>query len=205
MEAEVANNVELASFHSCSKGFLGECGIRGGFFDLENIDPEVVDMFVKSQSISLCSNTMGQIMTDLMVHPPNLAMESAEAVESYNAEVKSLMDSLKTRATTATEMLNSMTNVQSNEVEGAMYAFPSLKLSQRFCDEAKAQNVAPDYLYCSKVLDNTGVVLVPGSGFLQKEGTHHFRSTILPLPVERFNSVFGELKKFNDKLHNDYA
>jgi len=30
-DKNVADNTELVSFHSCSKGFLGECGIRGGY------------------------------------------------------------------------------------------------------------------------------------------------------------------------------
>lgn len=32
------DHVELASFHSLSKGLHGECGLRGGFMELHNID-----------------------------------------------------------------------------------------------------------------------------------------------------------------------
>jgi aspartate/methionine/tyrosine aminotransferase len=28
------NSLQLVSFHSVSKGFLGECGLRGGYFEL---------------------------------------------------------------------------------------------------------------------------------------------------------------------------
>lgn len=31
------NNVELYSFHSTSKGLLGECGVRGGYLELCNV------------------------------------------------------------------------------------------------------------------------------------------------------------------------
>lgn len=33
-----ANNVELISFGSASKGYFGECGLRGGYMELLNID-----------------------------------------------------------------------------------------------------------------------------------------------------------------------
>lgn len=34
-------SVELVSFHTVSKGFLGECGQRGGYLEMTNIDPQV--------------------------------------------------------------------------------------------------------------------------------------------------------------------
>lgn len=40
-------------------------------------------------------------------------------------------------------------------------------------------------LYCLDLLKETGLVVVPGSGFLQYPGTYHFRMTILILPEEK--------------------
>ena len=37
-----------------------------------------------------------------------------------------------------------------------------------------------DWLYCKELLEATGIVVVPGSGFGQAEGTLHFRTTFLP-------------------------
>jgi aspartate/methionine/tyrosine aminotransferase len=34
-------DVELFSFHSVSKGMIGECGRRGGYFECENVDQGV--------------------------------------------------------------------------------------------------------------------------------------------------------------------
>lgn len=65
--AESKSTVPLVSFHSVSKGFLGECGQRGGFFELVNIPNDMKEQLVKLASVSLCSNTSGQIMTGLMV------------------------------------------------------------------------------------------------------------------------------------------
>jgi len=58
-----------------------------------------------------------------------------------------------------------MKNVKSNEVEGAMYAFPSVFLSKKAIEEAKARKMQPDLFYTMEVLENTGICLVPGSGF----------------------------------------
>ncbi|KAJ8362090.1 hypothetical protein AAFF_G00398030, partial [Aldrovandia affinis] len=37
------------------------------------------------------------------------------------------------------------------------------------------QGQAPDMFYCMKLLEETGICLVPGSGFGQRDGTYHFR------------------------------
>lgn len=47
-------------------------------------------------------------------------------------------------------------------------------------EAANKLKVAPDAFYCSELLENTGIVVVPGSGFGQVDGTFHFRTTILP-------------------------
>ena len=46
--------MELASFLSCSKGYMGECGIRGGYAEVVNLDPGVKAMLLKSISAKLC-------------------------------------------------------------------------------------------------------------------------------------------------------
>merc|ERR1719333_1182895 len=38
---ELNSKIPLVSFHSISKGFTGECGLRGGYFELTNIDAAV--------------------------------------------------------------------------------------------------------------------------------------------------------------------
>jgi aspartate/methionine/tyrosine aminotransferase len=41
MGSNIRDSVELISLHSISKGIIGECGLRGGFMELHNIDKEV--------------------------------------------------------------------------------------------------------------------------------------------------------------------
>lgn len=87
MGPEYSQSIELISFHSTSKGLLGECGRRGGYFECHNLDSDVMAQFFKVASVSLCSNLMGQIMVSLMVDPPKIGDESYEL---YETERKSI-------------------------------------------------------------------------------------------------------------------
>jgi alanine transaminase len=73
MPEEVANGVELISFHSISKGMSGECGRRGGYFECVNLDDEVMEQVYKMASITLCPPVSGQVCTgrDLLMHCTN--------------------------------------------------------------------------------------------------------------------------------------
>lgn len=126
---EPYRSIEMFSFHSTSKGLLGECGIRGGYVEMSNIAPEVKEQLLKLKSIFLCSNSTGQLMTGLMVDPPRQGRESEETVQKYNHETSAILTSMKRRANIVSELLNQMTNIKCNPVEGAMYAFPSIKFS----------------------------------------------------------------------------
>ena len=77
-----------------------------------------------------------------------------------------------------------------------MYIFPKLTLPQKAIDEARKQGKEPDAFYCLALLDATGVCCVPGSGFGQKPGTFHLRSTFLP-PESEFHAFIDRIKKFH--------
>ena len=98
MEKEISESVELMSFHSCSKGLLGECGVRGGYVEFHNFEPEVVAQYNKLRCISICSNSIGQILMDLKCRPPKLGVESDESVLGYEEDVNGLLESLTRRA-----------------------------------------------------------------------------------------------------------
>ncbi|KGG50955.1 hypothetical protein DI09_4p380 [Mitosporidium daphniae] len=79
--------VEIFSFHSTSKGLLGECGKRGGYVACTNIDQEILSQFYKLMSISLCSAIDGQVMLGLMVDPltPDADSEYEKHVQEITA------------------------------------------------------------------------------------------------------------------------
>ena len=80
-----------------------------------------------------------------------------------------------------------------------MYLFPSITLPQKAIDAANAKGIAPDAFYCLNLLDNTGVCVVPGSGFGQKEGTFHFRTTFLAPGTGWVSRITSFHKKFMDE------
>ena len=80
-----------------------------------------------------------------------------------------------------------------------MYLFPSLLLPKRAVSEASRLGMAADEFYCIKLLESTGLVVVPGSGFQQVAGTYHFRTTFLP-PADMLDEVLPKLATF----HTDF-
>jgi alanine transaminase len=194
------DGLQLISFHSISKGFLGECGLRGGYVEMLGLDPEVKAEISKLASISLCSNVIGQVCVGLMVQPPKVGDVS---YSRYSSERSELLGSLERRAKRAHATLNKLEGVSCQPIEGALYAFPTITLSQKAIDAASTKGMAADAFYVSELLDATGIVLVPGSGFHQKEGTFHFRTTILP-PEETLDVFFTLLKEFHSSFMAKY-
>lgn len=41
MGQPISKELQLVSFHTVSKGYWGECGQRGGYFEMTNIPPKV--------------------------------------------------------------------------------------------------------------------------------------------------------------------
>lgn len=61
------DEIELASFMSTSKGYMGECGMRGGMMEIINMCPDVKAMLLKCISAMLCPTTLGQSALDCVV------------------------------------------------------------------------------------------------------------------------------------------
>lgn len=193
----------LFSFHSVSKGFLGECGHRGGYMEFRNIPPDVLSEMVKQQSISLCANVSGQINTYLMVDPPKPGEESHE---SYIAEKNAVLSSLKKKSEILYERINEIDGMSMDVPQGAMYAFvrfelppePGVDVGSMSADERRRYEQERDEAYCMKLLEETGICVVPGSGFGQEAGTFHFRTTFLP-PQEEIEELVEKLRAFHEK------
>jgi len=194
------DNFELFSFHSVSKGFVGECGQRGGYLEAVGINDDVKAELYKLSSVDLCPNTTGQMLIDLMVRPPQ---KGEESYPLYTEESQGIYNSLKRRAEKLTKFLDSLDGVSCNNAEGAMYAFPQIKLPPKAVQAAKDANMKPDTFYAISLLEEAGVCVVPGSGFGQKDGTFHFRTTFLP-PEAKMDQVMDRLGKFHNNFMKKY-
>ncbi|XP_014248318.1 alanine aminotransferase 1 [Cimex lectularius] len=195
------DKMELASFMSCSKGYMGECGLRGGYSEVVNLDPAVRAMFLKSISVMLCPTVLGQAVMDCIVNPPRC---SEPSYEMFMKEKEDVLCSLKDRAKMVQETFNSIEGFSCNTVQGSMYAFPQMKLPSKAIAKAKEKKQCPSVMYAFELLESTGICIVPGAGFGQKPGTYHFRTTILPQP-EKLKVMLDTFKKFHMKFLKDYS
>lgn len=147
------NTLEMASFMSCSKGYMGECGIRGGYCELINLDPGVMAMFKKSLSAQLCPTTLGQATIDCVVNPPR---EGEPSYEQFMSERNKVLSDLKERAELVSATFNTFEGFSVNPVMGAMYAFPQIKLPPKAIEAAKQAGQAADTFYAFQLLEKTG-------------------------------------------------
>lgn len=173
------DDIELVSFHSVSKGVFGECGRRGGYMELQGMDPAVADELYKLASSSLCSTVSGQIMVSLMVRGPDATDES---YAEHEAEKRAIYESLKRRSQIVSAGLNCIPGFSCQPAAGSMYCFPSVQMPVKAIERAAAMGggETPDSLYCVSLLKATGICVVPASGFVQKPGRFGFRTTFLP-------------------------
>jgi len=197
---DMGADVPLVSLQSTSKGFYGECGRRGGYMEVNGFDPAVKAEMYKLSSVGLCPNLGGQITMAMVMAPPEPGEPSYDL---FVAERDAILDSLKRRAKTLVAGLNALDVVTCNESEGAMYAFPKIDLPAKLVAEAEAAKMAPDAMYCMKLLEGTGIVVVPGSGFGQKEGTWHFRTTFLPAEAD-IEGVVAKISAFHAEFMDAY-
>lgn len=197
---EPYSKMDMASFMSCSKGYMGECGIRGGYAEVINMCPEVKAALLKSISAQLCPTTIGQACIDVVVNPPK---KGEPSYDLFMKEKNGVLQSLKERAEMVAHTFNSIEGFSCNPVQGAMYAFPQIKLPQKAIEASKKVGQTPDSFYAFQLLENTGICIVPGSGFGQRPNTYHFRTTILPQP-EKLKEMLGLFRDFHVKFLADF-
>ncbi|KAL6260321.1 hypothetical protein P5V15_007852 [Pogonomyrmex californicus] len=198
---EPYSKMELASFMSISKGYMGECGIRGGYSEIINMDPEVMKVLLKSISAMLCPTVLGQVVMDVVVNPPKPGEPS---YEQFQKEKKETLRSLAERSQLVVDTLNNIPGYKANPPMGAMYVFPRFEIPPKAIEAARAKGQEPDVFYAFKLLESTGICVIPGSGFGQIPGTYHFRTTILP-QKEKIKTMLDALKQFHIKFLKEYS
>jgi len=187
-------DITLFSLHSVSKGFYGECGHRGGYLEVRNPlriannDLKFIDTVFKLASVNLCSNTIGQVLVYLMTKPPT---PESDSYIQFEREKKSILNDLYDKATIIKSSFQQMDGMECFGNIGALYLFPRIN---------KLPAGKNDFDYCMSLLEETNLCVVNGSGFGQKEGTHHLRIAFLP-SKELLEEVLPQWVRF----HNDYV
>ncbi|KAF7800227.1 hypothetical protein EIP86_011474 [Pleurotus ostreatoroseus] len=191
--------IPLISFHSISKGVKGECGRRGGYFECTNISDDVRAILYKMVSVGLCPPLSGQIGVDTMVRPPR---EGEPSYAQYKAETDAIHAALAQRTKLMAARLNALPGISCVNSPGALYLYPRLELPEAAVRAAHEKGKEPDTLYALELLEETGICVVPGSGFGQKDGEHHYRLTCLCPGVEDYVSA---LENFHRKFVQKYG
>ena len=86
---------------------------------------------------------------------------------------------------------------------GTLYLFPSVKLPKKFIDECEKNGTNSDVEYCLLMLEKSGVCVVPGIGFGQRENTYYFRIAFFP-PLEAIKKTMNLIQKFHKEFMDKY-
>jgi alanine-synthesizing transaminase len=99
-------------------------------------------------------------------HPEQYAIRAA--LEADQSHLQTMLERLQRQRDVTVERLNAIDGISCVPPQGAFYAFPRLDFD------------VSDQEFCARMIREHGVVIVPGSGFGQREGTQHFRVVFLP-------------------------
>ncbi|OGU59072.1 MAG: aminotransferase [Ignavibacteria bacterium GWF2_33_9] len=146
----------VITFSGLSKNFLAP-GFRIGWGVVSG-NKEVLSDYIEAINKLLRARVSAN-------HPLQYAIPTC--LDGKQEHLKDVISRLERRRDIAMSKLATIDGISLVQPEGAFYAFASI-------------DVKDDTHFCTQLLQETGVVLVPGSGFGQKPGSHHFRIVILP-------------------------
>ncbi len=172
--ASMNKDVSVVTFGGLSKNYMVP-GFRIGWGIIsgqKNILSNYIEAINKILRARLSAN-----------HPEQYSIKPA--LEGDQSHLKTAMEKLTRRRDITVNMLNAIPGISCVKPEGAFYAFPRLHTDQ------------PDAVFVAELIKETGVVIVPGSGFGQVPGTQHFRVVFLPNEkiLEKAYKNIGEFYK----------
>jgi len=113
------------------------------------------------------------------------------ALDGDNEHLVLAMEKLTQRRNMTFEMLNAIDGISCVKPEGAFYAFPQVDIKN------------DDNHFIAELIKETGVIVVPGTGFGQKPGTKHFRVVFLP-QEEVLEKAYKNIGTFYQKYKNEF-
>ena len=122
-------------------------------------------------------------------HPEQYAIPTA--LDGDQSHLVTANQKLTSRRDMTVEMLNAIPGISCVKPEGAFYAFPRLHIN------------TPDNIFVAELIRETGVVVVPGSGFGQVPGTNHFRVVFLP-PEDVLMKAYNNIARFTEKFIEEH-
>jgi alanine-synthesizing transaminase len=154
--AALNKDVSVITFSGLSKNYVAP-GFRIGWGIVsgqQKVLSSYIEAINKLLRARICAN-----------HPIQYAV--APALDGDQTHLIELNKKLERRCDITMNKLATIPGISLVKPEGAFYAFPSV-------------DVDDDSQFAAGLIKETGVVIVPGTGFGQKPGTSHFRIVILP-------------------------
>ncbi|XP_020510875.2 alanine aminotransferase 2-like isoform X1 [Labrus bergylta] len=195
MGKELSETVELVSFHSLSSPCIGECGLRGGYMEIINMEPEVTK-HLKRMPGPYSPPVLPQLALQLMVNPPTPGELS---YQTYSQEILHIKKTLSQNAQRAHEFLNALPGMTCQPAMAGVFLFPCLHLPTEMIEEAKMLGVKADVLYCQRLLEEEGVCLGAGCENGQEDQNYHIRLCVLA-PPDTLDQVLARLRSFHLRL-----
>ncbi len=175
---KVAGDVPVIGFNGISKVYLAP-GWRVGYVYFSDQDGEldpIHDAMIRQARIRICVNAPAQ-------------WAAVAALRSDGSHLKEMMKRLRERRDLIWKRLNEIDSVSTQLPQAAFYIMPKIELRDRWANDTE---------FVLDVLNSTGVVFVPGSGFDPVYGASHFRSVFLP-PPETIAEAMDRLEDFMTK------
>jgi alanine-synthesizing transaminase len=171
----LSEDLPIVTFNGLSKAYLAP-GFRMGWIVVSGAAKGLVqyrEAIAKMMRVRLSAH-----------HPAQFSIPVA--LEGSQAHLKGVITKLRKRRDLTVSLLNSIPRVKCVPPQAAFYAFPRLEISR------------PDSEFAKELVRQTGVLVVPGSGFGQAPGTKHFRMVFLP-PENTIQQALGLLGDFLQK------
>jgi len=174
--AHIAKDVPVVGMNGFSKTYL-MTGWRLGymyFHDPEGKLTELKECVEKETRVRLSANTPVQ-------------KAGVAALQGSQHHIVEMVKKLRERRDYAWKRLNQIKGISCTKPEGAFYVFPKV--------DGGGSRWKTDKDFAQKLLEETGVLVVHGSGFDPVYGLKHFRAVILP-PVKTLEIAFDRLEQF---------
>ncbi|MHA1916959.1 MAG: aminotransferase class I/II-fold pyridoxal phosphate-dependent enzyme [Candidatus Ranarchaeia archaeon] len=180
--SKISTDVPVIGLNGLSKAYLIP-GWRLGYIyfnDPANSDSlsKIKEAVMKQARIRLCVSTPLQ----------NAATNILNNQKEFDPHIEDFKMKLKERRDLTFKRINEIEGLSLILPKAAFYAFPKIEL----------ENWENDKEFILDLLNETGILFVPGSGFCNEFGKNHFRMVYLP-PVNTLNEVFDLLEDFMKK------
>lgn len=175
--AALAGEVPVVTFNGLSKNYLAP-GFRIGWGIVSGAEIELVN-YLEAVNKLLRARLSAN-------HPIQWAIKVA--LEEEQGHLIKVREKLSRRRDITVEMLNDIDGISCVKPAAAFYAFPRLDIK------------GSDNEFVERLIKETGVVVVPGSGFGERPGTRHFRVVYLApedILAEAYHRIGNFMKAWN--------